>query len=302
MKVCYFIQSHNNPEQICRLVKTIKKISPNCQVLISHDFSTSYLDISPLRDFSGVDLIERNRPPVRSEYSFFEVYLEAINWLFDHNSDFDWLIYLSAQDYPTQPLSKFEDFLRKTEYDAFIQHWKTGPWHPQNRGYTRFYYQYHFYTPKWLHPVVKKFSRINQIQSMVHIFTTFGMRVGIKSSRIPFNDDFICYGNVTWCIISRKCLEYLRNFLSNNPQLIDYYKKTIAPEESIIATVLANNKSFKLCNNDMRYSVTGDRQNGYCKTLTMEDYPLLSNENFYWARKFEPNSEILDLLDRKILS
>ncbi|MCL1473004.1 beta-1,6-N-acetylglucosaminyltransferase [Argonema antarcticum] len=302
MKVCYLIQSHNNPEQVCRLARIIKISSPNCQVLISHDFSTSYLDIAPLSDLSGVDLIKRNKPPIRSEYSFFEVYLEALDWLFEHSSDFDWLVYLSGQDYPTQPLSKFEEFLSNTEYDAFIQHWKTGPWHPQNRGYTRFYYQYYFYIPKWLHPVVKKISRINQIQSIIHIFTTFGMRVGVKSFSIPFNDNFVCYGNVTWCSISRKCLKYLKEFLRNNPKLVNYYKRTIAPEESIIATVLANNKSFNLCDNDMRYVVIGDRQTGHYKIMTIEDYPNMTNGNFYFARRFDPNSEILDLLDPKILS
>jgi hypothetical protein len=44
--------------------------------------------------------------------------LNAVNWLFEKNSNFDWLINLTGQDYPTQTLSETEDFLAKTDCDG----------------------------------------------------------------------------------------------------------------------------------------------------------------------------------------
>ena len=43
-------------EQVHRLVRTLKRGSPDARVLIGHDFSGCDLDLSPLSDLSGVDL------------------------------------------------------------------------------------------------------------------------------------------------------------------------------------------------------------------------------------------------------
>jgi hypothetical protein len=40
-----------------------------------------------------------------------------------NNSSFDWLIYLSGQDYPVSPIIKTEAFLKKTACDGFIEYW-----------------------------------------------------------------------------------------------------------------------------------------------------------------------------------
>ena len=71
-KVLYFIQSHKDPEQVCRLVSLIKRSSSNAQVIISHNFSSSYLDLSSLKQFSGIYLIKRDKSARRGDDSVFE--------------------------------------------------------------------------------------------------------------------------------------------------------------------------------------------------------------------------------------
>lgn len=305
MKVCYFIQSHTAPEQVCRLARVIRQSSPNSQVLISHDFSTSPLDITSLDGLSAVNLIRREQPTVRGDYSLFQVYLDAINWLFEHQASFDWLVYLSGQDYPTQPLSKLEYLLENTDYDGFLKHWKAGPWHPGKKGFNRYYYQYYFNLPQKSHELAKKFSRLNQLQSLVHIYTGCRKLIGVRAFSNPFSEKFICYGNLVWSMLSRSCVQYLRSFLQDNPALVAYYQKTVMPEESILASVLANSKLFNLCDDDKRYAIStsGGALAGYYQTLTVQDYPAIANGDFYFARKFDlkQGSEMLDLLDTKIL-
>lgn len=184
MKVVYFIQTHKNPAQICRLVQVIKKSSPNSLVLLSHDFSSCDLDLSNLQHFSGIELIKRNRSARRGDDSVLEIYLDAINWLFEHNCQFDWLICLSGQDYPIQPISELEAFLATTEYDGFINYWdvlsEESPW-SKEAGRKRFFAQY-LSLPQWSKWWLRKVSRIEPFIPFENTVAFCPHRAGSKSN------------------------------------------------------------------------------------------------------------------------
>ena len=46
--VCYFIQSHRDPEQIYRLVRTLRRGSPRARIVVQHNSVGCDLDRSPL--------------------------------------------------------------------------------------------------------------------------------------------------------------------------------------------------------------------------------------------------------------
>lgn len=69
MKVCYFIQTHKNPEQIYRLVRIIKHSSPTAKILINHNFEHSYLDISPIKNLLDVHLLKNDFRLIRANFS-----------------------------------------------------------------------------------------------------------------------------------------------------------------------------------------------------------------------------------------
>ena len=304
MKVLYFIQSHKNPEQVCRLVKVIKKSSPNSSVIISHDFSCSNLDLTNLRQFSGIELIKRKKSARRGDDSVLQIYLDAINWLFEHNCDFDWLICLSGQDYPTRPISEIEDFLSRTKYDGFMSYWdvlsEESPW-GKEVGRKRFFAQY-IRLPEWSKWWLRKLSRIELFIPILKIQWRFAL-IGLEAKSTPFNDHFRCYGGWYWNTLSRKCVEFLRDYLEKHPELLRFYKKTLAPEESLIASVLVNSKQFNLCNDCLRYLDYPPELFGYAKSLSVDDYAKIISSRSHFARKFEPkeDSKILELLDKRLL-
>jgi len=306
MKICYFIQTHKNPEQIYRLVRTIKQSSSAAQILIGHDFNSCYLDLSPLRDLSNIALLKINFLVKRGSFSLLKPYLNAIDWLHEHNSDFDWLIYLSGQDYPTQPPHKMEQFLRDSGYDGFIRYWSItspeSPWGVE-KGHRRYFYHYYELPNKLARWFFVRRSKIEQL-SPIRFYPTYGSLVGLPARSVPFNERFICYGGRQWHSLSRKCVEFLRGFLRDNQFLMDYYQRTVVPDESFIQTVLVNSGMFKLCNDDGRYVDFSGNQAGHPRTLTTRDYETLKNGKFFFARKFDlsEDSEILDMLDARILS
>ena len=305
MKVLYFIQSHKNPEQVCRLVNLIKKSSSNAQVIISHNFSSSYLDLSSLKQFSGIHLIKRDKSARRGDDSVLDMYLNTVNWLLEENFDFDWLICLSGQDYPTRPISEIEDFLSRTEYDGFISYWdilsEESPL-GKEAGRKRFFAQY-MRLPEWSKWWLRKLSIIEPFIPILKIQWRFAL-IGLEAKSTPFHDDFKCYGAWYWSTLSRKCLEFLRSYLEEHPELLRYYKKTLAPEESLIATVLVNSQQFNLCNDCLRYLDYPPELFGFARNLTVDDYAKIISSDSLFARKFDPkqDSKILDLLDEHILS
>ncbi|MEG5000117.1 beta-1,6-N-acetylglucosaminyltransferase [Microcoleus sp. B4-D4] len=310
MKICYFIQTHQNPQQIYRLVRTIKKSSPNSQILINHNFNRCDLDLTPLQELSDVHLLTNQEYLIRADFSCqVEPYLNAIDWLFANNSDFDWLINLTGQDYPTQPLSKTEDFLAKTNSDGFIRYWDVLaegiPWETQ-KGFKRYYCRYWRIPGRWSYSFLKEFQQLSAVQKLtpLQFYLSYGPLVGIPRRSTLFSDRFICYGGWAWYTLSRKCAAYIKDFVNTRPDFVDYYQKTVVPEESFIQTILVNNKNLNLVNDDKRYIDYTNAIAGSPRTLTVQDYATITNGNFHFARKFDikQDAEILDKLDSLIFT
>ncbi|NJK49380.1 N-acetylglucosaminyltransferase [Candidatus Gracilibacteria bacterium] len=310
MKVCYFIQTHKNPAQIYRLVRTIKTSSPDAQILIGHDFTSSHLDITPLQGLGDVHLLKSKSPSLRGDFSLLQPYLNAVDWLFENESDFDWLIYLSGQDYPTKAPAEIEHFLAQTDYNGFIRYWdifsKESPW-GKGRAWKRYYCQY-YRLPDSIRELLRavyeivKFSKLQKLIP-IQFFLTYGSLVGFPAKSIPFNENFICYGGYQWHTLSKRCVAYLKGFIEARPDLVRYYKKTVVSDESFVQTILVNSQKFKLCNDPKRYFDTHEQPGGHARILTLKDYSILTNEDFHFARKFESevDSQILDAIDAKIL-
>lgn len=304
MKVCYLIQTHKNPEQIYRLVRTIKKTSADSQVIISHDFSSCNLDVSALETFSGVWVLSGKGG--RGDFSIIEGYLDVVDWLLKRNIDFDWLINLTGQDYPIQSISQIEKELAETSYDGFLEYFevfsKQSHW-SMAKGRSRYCYRYEQFLknlPEWQKELLKPLKIINYVQPFFRLNFSYGVAVGVRTST-PFNEKFICYGGSFFCTLSRKCVQYLDDFYKANQDVVDYYRAVDVSDESFIQTVLVNSRLFKLCNDCKRYFDFSKTRNGRPGILTTNDYPALVESNAHFARKFDvaQDSNILDMLERK---
>lgn len=308
MKVCYLIQSHKNPEQIARLVRVIKKMSSMDFVLISHDFTSCDHVKTLVQDLAGVEVISCKNE--RGDFSLVQSYLDAVHWLFSHNIKFDWIINLSGQDYPTQPLTLFKKSFAETAYDGYFKYFEVlseqSPWGIKN-GFLRYFYQYFRLSgllSPWQRGLLKPLVfLVNNVQPFFKVDTSYGFMVGFSASISPFNENFLCYGGSYWKILSRKCVEFLYNFSNEHPELISYFSKTLISDESFIQSILLNSKKFNFCNYNYWHVDFLDSQHGHPSVLTSKDFSVLSNDDVYFARKFDmvQDSKILDMLDARIL-
>lgn len=304
MKVCYLLQTHKNPEQIYRLIHTIKRSSPCSQIIVSHDFKHCNFDLC-LKNLSGVEVLHAQGG--RGDFSTVQGYLDAVDWLFRQNIDFDWLINLTGQDYPTQPLSQIENFLYQTSYDGFIEYFEVfseqSHWSIRE-GYSRYLYRYQQlvnHLSEWQKELLNPLKLINYIQPFFRINFSYGMTLGVRTEAL-FDEKFICYGGSFFCTLSRKCIQYLHDFSNSNPDVVDYYRGVCQSDECFIQTVLINSQLFNLCNDCKRYFDFSRTRNGHPRILTTNDYRSLVQNHIHFARKFDvaQDSNILDILDTRI--
>jgi hypothetical protein len=303
MRACYFVQTHVNPGQIHRLVRTLKAGSPEARVLIGHDFSGCHLDLSPLSDLQGVDLFGFEGPLDRAGMGIIEPYFTALDWLAEREVEFDWLIYLTGQDYPVLPLAEAEGFLARSGRDGFLSHWdiraRPGYWGESRRGLRRYLYQYRE-APPWM----RKLKGINSLQSRYHLSSTYGLRLGVRANPSPFSDAFPCYAGDQWQALSRDAALYLRTALRERMDLVEYFRHTLCPCEAIVQTLLVNARKFNFANDSLRYIDFAGSRDGRPRMLGAADLAAITGGRYHFARKIDSRTDggLLDLLDDWVLA
>ncbi len=317
MKALYFILSHANPGQVVRLVRTLKQGSPTCSVLIHHDYSQSYLDPNDFSAIADVNIVSDYVQVEWGDFSLTRAILRSFDWALDH-LEFDWLVFLSGQDYPIKPLATIETFLGGCGYDALLRGFlatQPNSW-PDGEAVRRYFYRYYkvprfkyyYRLPSTLRAWLRRAKAgINQKQSLVRIGpSTRGIpiRIGFSFFRSPFDDQFQCYGGPTWFDASRRCVEYIRDFVAANPSYVAWYERTFLADESFMATILLNQPRFNILLDNKRYVNWNPAEPGAGspRVIRSSDLDAVLKSDAHFARKFdvELDSRALDLIDERI--
>lgn len=311
MACCYLIQSHTNEAQLLRLVSVLKASSPTAQVLVVHDARCTRLDPAPFLALAGVDVLQREKPVDRARLSLLEPMFDGLEVLLGRREgrvawDFDWLVYLSGQDYPVRPLPEIEGFLEASGYDGFLSYWDihdgppANPWR-KRQGPRRYLAQYRR-LPHWARGPLKA-ARILEKVSPVRTHLHYGEYLGWKPRRNPFGAGFRCYGGRQWWTLSRRCVEYLRSSLSARKDVVEWFRRTMVPDEALVQTLLVNSGRFNLFPHNRRYVDFSRSPDGHPRLLDRSDLPELTGGPYDFARKLDPayDPEILSLLDERVL-
>ena len=304
MRVCYLLQTHTAHEQIARLAHTIKRSSPDARVFIAHDARRHALDPARFAALDGVDVLNRTTPVRRGALSMLDPWFAAAERLCAE-PDWDWLVYLSGQDYPVRPLAEIEAGLEAAPYDGLMRHWDAltgagGPW-GRHRGRRRYCCRYRRLPDRAL-PWLRLLRWLEKVTPL-HFYLQYGAHVGWPARRTPFGSSFRCFGGIQWHSLRRAAVQYLVAARRHRQDLFDYYQHTMVPDESLAQTVLVNSGRFRIAQEDRRYVTQADRA-GHPRVLDVADYPIITGAAFDFARKFDLRRDavILDQLDVRIFA
>ncbi|HEX4951963.1 MAG TPA: beta-1,6-N-acetylglucosaminyltransferase [Thermoanaerobaculia bacterium] len=305
MRVCYLLQTHRDARQIARLVATLGQQSPGSIVLVAHDQTGCALTAQSLPGPAEVHYLPVAGPMRRGYFSLLDPYLQGVAWLRREGLDYDWLVYLSGQDYPVQPLTRSEALLASAECDGFLRYWPAlgtgGPWRRRRQGLLRYYFQYRD-APPWSAPWLRLLKGLNGLQSQFHVQLVYGLRVGRRARHTPFDHGRVCYAGWQWTTLRRACAEHVLETVESEPELVAYYRRTICPDESLVQTILVGSGRFRLTNDNLRYSDTGASRDGRPRLLGVADLGMLISGGYCFARKFDLDydARVLDLLDERL--
>jgi hypothetical protein len=323
-KIVYFVASHTNPEQVVRLVRALRSGSPDSQVLIHHNYSVSYLDPASIQDVNNVNILRPHVTVKWGDFSQVRMLLQAIEWI-RANGSFDWVVYISGQDYPIMSLSEIEQELDATEYDGFATARRIDDNHIEDEVFTPRWYFYHYYAyrfyklriPRLLYKLRQNYmpakslgtpirptsaNQVLPLMFMRHCRPTDELMLCFRRLRMPFTSNFHCYQGPSWWTLSRHAIEHIDEFVCRHPDFVRYHKRSHLPEDSFFLTILMNDPSLRICSDNKRYVRWAKKPSAHPAILTAEDFSQLVSSGKHFARKLDQNldSRLLDLLDQYI--
>ena len=310
-RVVYFVASHVNPPQIARLVRALRSGGPDSCVVINHAYRVSHLDRDLFRGLDGVEFVEPQRSPEWGDFAMTRVVLAALDWIVARR-DFDWVVYLSGQDYPIRPLAEIEQFLATTAYDGFVAGRLVDPTSPGDREFVeRYSFRYHAlprfpaaaYAPRALRVVGERLrTAISRAQPVVKVRRWGGhTQVGFRCARPPFGPTLPLYKGSAWWTLSRRAVAYLQQFVRDHPEVVRHYAHTFAAGESLYATILRNATTLRISADNYRY-IRWVGANAHPEILTVADFEAMRASGKHFARKIDMarDAQLLDLIDRAI--
>jgi Core-2/I-Branching enzyme len=296
-RVAYLITSHALPDQVLRLVRTLRAGSPGAPVVIHHDEQRSRLDEAALRALGGVELV---RPPVAVAWgggSQLDMLLRCFAWLVDR-VEFDWMVTLSGQDYPIRPLAAIERDLATGGYDGYVEGALVAP-----PGWTRArvdeFTSRYFYRHR---PIRRPGARGRRALAaarplLVMREMPWGVLLG-RRCRVPFSPSFPCRRGSDWLSLSRAAVEAVVRAARSRPALVRHYRRTVLPTESFPQTVLHAAPGLRLSTATRRFT-SWALGSPHPDVLRLADLERIVTSGADFARKFDAGVDraVMDELD-----
>jgi len=322
MRLAFLIMNHRDPAQLMRLVAALRLELPEAPIVVHNDKFRTQIASSALDPIGNAYLLTSDEPIRWGDFSLVDAFWRSMSWMIEH-IEFDWLILLSAQDYPIKPCAKLGDYLAATGADVLlrarpISQLKKGRFR-RNKG-RRYLYQYRSAATGWkadelsgnLRPWIRRhmglFADIlNNVQPCLHIYKLSDQmpwRIGFRARSTPFTqNEPCCYGSV-WISLSRRAAEFVVTTAQERPDYVEYYRRTMHPDESATATLVYNAPELRIEPHDIHHIRWAHSRQGHPDVFVASDLPelLAAPEHEFFARKFDMamDAEILDELDRML--
>ena len=116
---CYVVLSHRMPDQVVRLVRRVRELSPDAAVLVRYDRGRGFLPELEDAPDPHVDVLVESATVVWGGWSMVEATERAFARARER-FDPDWTVLVSGQDWPVRDLAAWEKELVGSGFDAVV--------------------------------------------------------------------------------------------------------------------------------------------------------------------------------------
>lgn len=292
LKIAYCLLVHKNPRQVKRLLKSIhsKEDYYYINVFNGKDAVNAWHELSAVNSDIHVNF------KFGKSWGMFPVVqatLDAMRYFSTVN--YDYFINLSGQCYPLASTPTIKATLEGKDA-AFMETYRLpyALWGGMG-GLERISFSYH----KQPVAVLRDWA-FRKVSKVDHYETRRFLKLPKLQTHVP--GDLQPYGGSAYFCITKKHVEYILKFISENPRFLSFFSRSFGPDELVFQTIMLNSKYKANVNNDnLRYidwSKPGDVPLSPV-LLTTDDAEKLLQSKALFARKFDmsKDSKILDLID-----
>lgn len=319
MTIAFLVFNHRPPAQLLRLLTTLRHGDQEAPLVVHHDRFRSEFDEWALAPLGNAHLLTSDAPLAWGDFSLVSAYWRSLAWMLEH-VDFDWVVVLSAQDYPIKPLHALQDLLSQSGADAFMHAVKIDDIADREERQDkrlRYLYQYRTFPTVLapthagaIHRVGQRaqeflFDSANAFQPYVHFYKLpdgLPRCLGVRARSTPFSATFPCWSGAERSALSLRAAEVVVAASRQRPKLVAYYRRTMLPDESATATIICNAPELRVELHDLHHIRWTRRATGHPDVLGVADLPELLASPAHFARKFDVahDVEVLDRLDQVI--
>jgi hypothetical protein len=267
----------------------------------------------------GVDVLTSETPVSWGDFSIVDITWKSLSWMVEHR-DFEWVVFLSEQDYPIAPLGDLEQRLQESDADVFVEARPIDRIEDSDLRMDcdrRYNYRYRplprfglmtRLPPRLRRPVADIANYTNfvlyKLQHKVTVYRypdPLPMRLGLRPARSPFSAAFPCWYGSQWMALSRRAAETVVAFVGDHEAYVRHYSRTVIPDESATATIVCNDPRLRVRPMGLHH-VRFSSVDGHPDVFGLGDLDELVDSGVYFARKFDIDGDaaVLDALDRYV--
>ena len=275
IKMAYLILVHKNPEQVNMFIEQLLNYG-DCDIYIHVDKKAE--NIIP-------DIRKDNRIYVVSKYSVswgsFEIVkaaIELMKMVTNSRMDYTHMYFGSGQDLLVK--KGLYEYLSKNRDKIFLR--INGKIDNSRRASARYRicWPHKLMIRNDLHPY--RFIRI-----AMQFLCKFG--IVVRPNKKTIKNKVTFYEGRTWFIAPIDVLEYIVDYVKNNPDYVDFWENSLASDLMFFQTIIMNSRYVGNVEDELMYVKFGETFStmNHPLTITMDDVEKIDDGNFYCARKFE---------------
>lgn len=296
MKIAYIILTHSCPKHLLRLINSLSH--PDDEFFVHVDCK---INLQPFLDElkkceANINIVKNRENGQWGGIGIVKATINALYEIQNYEINFAHIVLLSGSDYPIKKIKYIRQFYKDNKEKCFINY-TSFPVSTLNFGgmdrincYTfSFLGKRETCLPyKWTKHLSWKGKLFNQILRL--------KAIGKPKRVFPYNWEPF-YGSQWWSI-SQDANEFICNFLKANSTYLDYHQYSQLPDEFFFQSLLLNAYPKKeLIVNDNKRFIKFESKSSHPMFIDESFFEELSISDKLFARKFQENSPILNILD-----
>lgn len=263
MRICYLLLCHKNEDQVCSLINQLS--NSDCDFCVHVDKKIDRFKL-PEKDNVFVVSDEKRIDVSWGGMSVVIATLVLIDLALEHGP-YDYIALLSGQDYPIKSNEYINSYLEANYGSNFIDVNTQ-----DDIGYRKMKKRVDLYYPAFM----RKRTILSRVLKKLYVLCCPIRR------KVPLA---FSYGS-QWWILTQNCVAWIREYIDKHPDLIDFFKNSLVPDESFFQMLFLESPYSKTQHEFQTY-LEWDYSGNHPRVLKEIDVPMLLKRHELFARKFD---------------